>query len=87
MCTCSLKTPHGLTKKKKDKLIWKGDASCYFTVTGYFNQLEGDSPCSVPTKMLWNPYVPSKLFFFCQGGLVGQGPNFNSAKEKRFSVS
>ena len=41
-----------------DKLIWTGDVSGCFTVKAYFNHLEGVSPFSVPTKMLWNPCVP-----------------------------
>ena len=48
----------------KDKLIWMGDISSCFMVKAYFNHLEGVSPSSVPTKMHWNPYVPSKIGFF-----------------------
>ena len=53
-----------ITLMVKDKMIWKGDVSGCFTVKAYFNLLEGASPYSVPTKMLWNPYVPSKVGFF-----------------------
>ena len=52
-------------------MTWKGDVSGYFTVKAYFNLLEGAFPYSVPTKMLWNLYVPSKIGFFYLGGLVG----------------
>ena len=44
-----------ITLMVKDKMIWKGDVSGCFTVKAYFNLLEGASPYSVPTKMLWNP--------------------------------
>ena len=49
---------------EKDKLIWKGDESGCFTVKGYFNPLEGVSPCKVPCKMPWNSHIPSKVGFF-----------------------
>ena len=44
-------------------MVWKGADSGCFTIKAYFRLLEGASPHSVPTKMLWNSYVPSKLFF------------------------
>ena len=48
----------------KDKMVWKGaDFGC-FNIKAYFRLLEGASPHSIPTKMLWNPYVPSKIGFF-----------------------
>ena len=48
----------------KDKLIRKGDVFGCFMVKAYFNHLEGVSLFSIPTTMLWNPYVPSKIDFF-----------------------
>ena len=77
-----------ITPMVKDKLIWKGDEYDFFMVKAYFNHLEGTSLYSVPTKMQRNPYVPSKFGFFLPGRLGGgEGPHFNSAKEKRFSFS
>ena len=60
-----------ITPMVKDKLIWKGDEYDCFMVKAYFNHLEGASLYSVPTKMQRNPYVPSKIGFFCSGGLLG----------------
>ena len=60
-----------ITPMVKDKLIWKGDEYDCFMVKAYFNHLEGASLYSVPTKMQRNPYVPSKIGFFCPGGLLG----------------
>ena len=71
----------------KDKLIRKGDVFGCFMVKAYFNHLEGVSLFSIPTTMLWNPYVPSKIGFFCMGGLVGQGPHCIPIKEKGSSPS
>ena len=44
-------------------MVWKGADSSCFTVKAYFRLLEGASPHSVPSKMLWDPYVPSKIGF------------------------
>ena len=60
-----------MTFMLKDKMIWKGDVSGCFTVKAYFNFLEGASPYLVPTKMLWNPYVSSKIGFFFPRRLGG----------------
>ena len=45
-------------------MVWKGADSDCFMIKAYFRLLEGDSPRLVPTKMLSNPYVPSKFGFF-----------------------
>ena len=82
-----LTSNNSITPMVKDKMVWKGADSGCFKVKAYFRLLEGASPHSIPTKMLWNPYVPSKIgFFFCLGGLVGQGAYFFSTKEKRLSL-
>ena len=66
-----------ITPLAKDILIWKGDASGCFTIKAYFNQLEGVSHCSNPTKMLWNPYVPSKISFFAWEAWCGKVLTFS----------
>ena len=53
-----------INPQQKDKLIWKGNAFKGFTLKAYFNILEGVTSISVPTKILWNPHVPSKIGFF-----------------------
>ena len=58
-----------------------------FSVKAYFNQLEGASFVLVPTKMPWNPYVPSKISFFCLGGLVGKDSHFKSIKKRGFHLA
>ena len=59
-----LTSNNSITPTVKDKMVWKGaDIGC-FMVKAYFRLLEGASPHLVPTKMLWNSYVPSKFGFF-----------------------
>ena len=48
----------------QNKLIWKGNVSGVFTIKDYFNSLEEGPSCAAPTKILWNPHVPSKIGFF-----------------------
>ena len=40
---------------EKDNLVWKGDMSRSFTGKAYFN---------LPSKMLWNQHISSKVGFF-----------------------
>ena len=56
-----------------------------FTVKDYFILMEGDLSCAGPIKILWNPHVPSKIGFFCLGGLVGHKSLLD--EEKRFPLS
>ena len=72
-----------ITPMVKDKLIWKGDEYDCFMVKAYFNYLEGASLYSAPTKMERNPYVPSKIGFFCLGGLVGRKVLTSTQLKKR----
>ena len=68
-----------------DKMIWKGDVSGCFTIKAYFNLLEGASPYSVPTKMLWNSYVPSKIVFFFF--FLGKVLTLTQLKKKGFHLA
>ena len=49
---------------KRDRPFWKGDQNGHFNVKAYFKMLEGGSFLSAPVKVLWNPYVPTKVGFF-----------------------
>ena len=69
-----LSSNNEITPLDKDKMIWKGDASGCYTVKAYFNRLEGVPPYLVPIKMLWNPYVPSKVGFFTWEAWWGKVP-------------
>ena len=50
--------------RKKDKLVWKGNKNDQFPVRGYYNNLEEGALLKAPMKILWNPYVPSKVSFY-----------------------
>ena len=55
-----------LNRQKRGKLVWKGDKNSQFTAKAYFKFLEGVSPIKALGRILWNPYVPSKVCFFAR---------------------
>ena len=50
--------------REKNKLVWKGNKNGQFSVRGYYNSLEEGALLKALVKILWNPYVPSKVSFF-----------------------
>ena len=82
-----LTTNKVITPLAKDILIWKGDALGCFTVKANFNKLEGVSPYSVPTKMLWNTYVPLKIGFFAWEAWYGKVLTSSQLKKRGFHLA
>ena len=72
---------------EKDKLIWKGDDLGCFTVKGYFNQLEGGSPCMAPYKMLWNSLILSKVGFFAWEAWCSKVLTSTQLKKRGFQLA
>ena len=50
-----------------------------FSVKSSYDLLEGGRQHLVPVKMIWNPLVPTKVGFFCVGGVVGEDFDYGSA--------
>ena len=71
----------------KNKLIWMGNVSSCFTVKANFNHLEGVSPFSVPTKMLWNPMSPQNLVFFAWEAWWGKTLTASYLKRRGFHLA
>ena len=72
---------------EKDKLSWKGDESGSFKVKAYFKELEGVSPHKVPSKMLWNQHIPSKVSFFAWEVWWGKGLTSTQLKKRGFHLA
>ena len=53
-----------VTPLKKNRLMLKATKDGNFSIKSSFVQLEGGNQNSVPFKMFWNPYVPTKVCFF-----------------------
>ena len=68
-------------------MIWKGDVFGCFMVKAYFKLLEVASPYSVPTKMLWNPYVPLKIGFFAWEAWWGKVLTSTQLKKRGFHLA
>ena len=49
-----------------------------FSVKSSYDLLEGGRQQLVPFKMIWNSLVPTKVGFFCVGGLVGEDFDYGS---------
>ena len=46
------------------------------SIGGAFRMLEGGNKSSVPTRMIWNPCVSSKVPFFAWETWWGQSPDY-----------
>ena len=68
-------------------MVWKGADSGCFTIKAYFRLLEGASPHSVPTKMLWNSYVPSKIVFFAWKAWWGKVLTSSQLKKRGYHLA
>ena len=53
----------------------------------YFNLLEGASTYSIPTKMLWNPYVLQNLVFFYWEAWWGKVLTSTQLKKRGFHLT
>ena len=51
-------------QEEKDKLFWKGDKECTYTVKANVTRLEKVSGRTAPMNMLWNSCVPPKVCFY-----------------------
>ena len=82
-----LTSNNSITPMLKDKMVWKGANSGCFTVKAYFRLLEGASPYSIPTKMLWNLYVPSKFGFFAWEAWWGKVLTSSQLKKRGYHLA
>ena len=48
----------------EDRMLWKGTKNEIFTVKSLYKSLDHSCAVSFPGKIIWSPYVPSKMSFF-----------------------
>ena len=58
-----------------------------FTVKSSYNLLEGGSHQLVPSKLLWNPCVPTKISFFAWEVWWGKILTMNQLKKRGFTLA
>ena len=60
----SLLHGHLLKREQEDKVVWKGENKGAFSAKGLYSVLESDCTILFPLKIVWNPWIPSKVSFF-----------------------
>ena len=63
-CFLSLLQGHSVNKEQEDRVVWKGENKGAFSVKGLYSVLETDCTIPFPLKIVWNPWIPSKVSFF-----------------------
>ena len=65
----------------EDRVIWKKTKSGFFSIKSLYSVVELGSTVRFPRKIIWSPYVPPRVGFFCLGGLMGESFNFESTQK------
>ena len=68
-------------------LLLKETKAGGFSVKSMCKLLDQSRLVVFPHLSIWNPYVPSKVGFFCLGSWLEQGIDFGSAKMEGKSTS
>ena len=63
----------------EDRVVWKKTKSGIFTVKSLYSAIEPGNTIWFPRNIIWCPYVPPEVGFFCLGSLVGESFNIGSA--------
>ena len=51
-------------REQEDRVVWKGGNKGVFSVKGLYSVLENGCTTLFPLKIVWNPWIPSKVSFF-----------------------
>ena len=60
-------------------MLWRGTKNEIFTVKSLYKSLDHSCAVSFPGNIIWSPYVPLKVSFFCLGSFLGEDPYSRSA--------
>ena len=60
----SLLQGHLVKREQNDRVVWKGENKGAFSIKGLYSVLETDYTIPFPLKIVWNPWIPSKVSFF-----------------------
>ena len=63
-CFLSKLQGHLVKREQEDRVVWKGYSKGVFSVRGLYSLLENDSTIPFFWKIVWNPWIPSKVSFF-----------------------
>ena len=63
-CFLSKLQGHLVKREQEDRVVWKGYSKGVFSVRGLYSLLENDSTIPFLLKIVWNPWIPSKVSFF-----------------------
>ena len=62
----SLLQGHSVKREQEDRMVWKGESKGVFFVKVFYSLLETGGSIIFPLKIVWNPWIPSKVSFFTQ---------------------
>ena len=63
-CFLSKLQGHSVKREQEDRVVWKGDNKGVFFVRGLYSLLVIDETIPFPLKIVWNPWIPSRVSFF-----------------------
>ena len=75
-----------VTPLQKNRLVLKATKDGNFSIKSSFVQLEGGNQNSVPFKMFWNPYVPTRVCFLAWKAWWGQVLTSEQLKRRGYSL-
>ena len=82
----SLISGRKISQGENDKIFWLVDKKGQYTVKANYRHLEGVLIGIVSACLIWNNCIPPQIEYVHMGGLVGQGLDCRSTKEKGFSA-
>ena len=71
-----------LNAEVEDRMVWKETKNEIFTVMSLYNSLDQSCAVLFPWKIIWSPYVPTNVGFFCLGSFMGEGSYSRPAQEE-----
>ena len=60
----SLLQGHSVKREQEDRMVWKGESKGVFFVKVFYSLLETGGSIIFPLKIVWNPWIPSKVSLF-----------------------
>ena len=67
--------------------VWKKTKSGFFIVKSLYSAGELGSTVRFPRKIIWSPYVPPRVGFFCLGSLVGEVLTLDQLKRRGWTFA
>ena len=71
----------------EDRMVWKETKNEIFIVKSLYNSLDHSCAVPFPWSIIWSPYVPTKVGFFCLGSFMGEGSYLRSTQKEGLDFS